>query len=86
MICYDSVNNGKILDESAGIKSSLVVLFSPIIESMKFLSKFLDVNVSDECLTNVGSFKSKFSALLESVNDAYCSKDIHFSWVTLSVI
>ncbi|KAH9735036.1 hypothetical protein KPL71_017611 [Citrus sinensis] len=60
VICYDSVNNGKILDESAGIKSSLVVLFSPIIESMKFLSKFLDVNVSDECLTNVGSFKTVY--------------------------
>ncbi|KAH9671437.1 hypothetical protein KPL70_017377 [Citrus sinensis] len=60
VICYDSINNSKILDESAGIKSSLVVSFSPIIESMKFLSKFLDVNVSDECLTNVGSFKTMY--------------------------
>ncbi|KAH9753742.1 SH3 domain-containing protein 1 [Citrus sinensis] len=67
VICCDSVNDGKILDGYACIKLSLVVLFSPIVESMKFLSEFLDVDVSDECLTNVGSFKR---LELESSSDA----------------
>ncbi|KAH9727084.1 LIM domain-containing protein [Citrus sinensis] len=74
VIFCDSINDSKILDGSACIKSSLVVLFSPIVESMKFLSEFFDVDVS---------VSSKFSALFESVNDAYCSKDIHFSWVNV---
>lgn len=83
VICCDSVNDGKIIDGSACIKSNLVVLFSPIVESIKFLSEFLDVDESDECLADVGLFKSKFGALFESVNDAFCSRDIHFSWVNV---
>ncbi|KAL5744742.1 hypothetical protein ACOSQ2_027858 [Xanthoceras sorbifolium] len=66
---------------SAFLRSNLVVLFSPIVNSFDLLCEFLDVDVDDECLRDVGLFNDRFRALFESVNDTFIRKDIHFSWV-----
>lgn len=58
-----------------------MVLFSPILKSVKCLSEYLDVDVNDECLSDANLFNSKFRGFFGSVNDAFRSRDIHFSWV-----
>ncbi|XP_031249021.1 uncharacterized protein LOC116106860 [Pistacia vera] len=72
--------DGKILD-SVCVRSNVVVLFSPILKSVKCSSEFLDVDVNDECLSDVGLFNDKFRGFFGSVNDAFRRRDIHLSWV-----
>ncbi|XP_050225797.1 uncharacterized protein LOC126675231 [Mercurialis annua] len=50
------------------LNCNLVVLFSPICMYLNCLSEFFDDELS-------------ISKVFESVNDAFVSKDIHFSWV-----
>ncbi|CAL1404806.1 unnamed protein product [Linum trigynum] len=63
------------------VRSNLVVLFSPIVKSLNGLSEFLGVDADDECLRNVEEFACRYRGLFGGVNDAFVSRDIHFSWV-----
>ncbi|XP_015571098.1 uncharacterized protein LOC8277055 [Ricinus communis] len=58
------------------VKPNLVVLFSPIIRSLNGLCEFFDMELSD-----ADEFVDKFREVFQSVNDAFVSKGIHFSWV-----
>ncbi|KAF2315518.1 hypothetical protein GH714_039979 [Hevea brasiliensis] len=88
-LVHDYAWDSVICDSLAGtlsncdsfVKSNLVVLFSPIISSLKCLSEFFSVEMSDECLRNVDGLIKKFRESFESVNEAFISRDIHFSWV-----
>lgn len=88
-LVHDYAWDSVICDSLAGtlsncgsfVKSNLVVLFSPIISSLKGLSEFLSVDTNDECLRNVDGLIKKFRESFESVNEAFVSRDIHFSWV-----
>ena len=63
------------------VRSNLIVLFSPIYRSLKWVSEFVSVEVEDELLTNVDAFSRKFCGFFDSANDAFVSRDIHFTWV-----
>ncbi|CAI0449801.1 unnamed protein product [Linum tenue] len=63
------------------VRSNLIVLFSPIIKSVNGLSEFLGVDTDDECLRDVKEFTCRYRRLFGGVNDAFVSRDIHFSWV-----
>ncbi|GLT38741.1 hypothetical protein SLA2020_129680 [Shorea laevis] len=68
-------------DASGCIRSNLVVLFSPFCKDLNYLRDFLDVEISDECLRNMGAFRDRFFGVFQSLIDAYVSRDIHCSWV-----
>ncbi|EXB72480.1 hypothetical protein L484_000762 [Morus notabilis] len=74
------LNSGSVL-----VRSNLVVLFSPIPASLKYLSELLDVGIDDDCLGDVSSFCERFCGFFASVNDAFVSRDIQFSWVNVRV-
>ncbi|XP_065868752.1 uncharacterized protein [Euphorbia lathyris] len=88
-LVHDYAWDSLISDTAAGtlsncnsfVKSNLVILLSPVIRSRNCLSDFFSVELDDECLINVDCFVQKFHDLFESVNDAFVSRDIHFSWV-----
>lgn len=74
-----------LVDCNSVIRSNLVVLCSPICESLKSLSEFFGVEMGDhDSLENVGSFCEKFSGFFRGVSDAFDSRDIHVSWVDFS--
>ncbi|KAG2299185.1 hypothetical protein Bca52824_035657 [Brassica carinata] len=66
------------------VRSNLVLMFSPISRDLNWVSEFLDVKCSDECLRELDSFKSKFGEVFDSVNDLFDDRDIHLSWIDVS--
>ncbi|KAF8114817.1 hypothetical protein N665_0033s0009 [Sinapis alba] len=66
------------------VRSNLVVMFSPISRDLKWVSEFLDVKSSDECLSELDLFKSKFGEVFDCVNDLFDDRDIHLSWIDVS--
>lgn len=74
---------GKVLgcDDSVSVRSNLVVLLSPICRDFDSLAAFLNLGIDDQCLKDLDLFKLKFRGIFGSVNDAFVSRDIHFSWV-----
>lgn len=63
------------------VRSNLILLFSPIYRSLKWVSVFMDAEVGDELLTNLDAFSRKFSEFFDNVSDAFVNRDIHFAWV-----
>lgn len=80
----DSCNSIMGMSQSSDsfvIKSNLVILFSPILRSFKFVSEFFNVELNDGCLRDGSLFHEKFCGVFESVSEGFASKDIHFVWV-----
>nr|VDD21781.1 unnamed protein product [Brassica oleracea] len=63
------------------VRSNLVLMFSPISRDLNCVSEFLDVKSGDECLSELGLFKSKFSEVFDCVNDLFGDRDIHLGWI-----
>lgn len=63
------------------MRSNLIVLFSPICRSLKCLSEFMNVDANDESLGSKDGFCLKFRKVFGALNDAFVSRDIHFSWI-----
>lgn len=63
------------------LRSNLVVLFSPVCGSLKFVSEFLNVGMGDESLENFNGFCERFRGFFENVDEVFISRDIQFSWV-----
>ncbi|KAK9291920.1 hypothetical protein L1049_019872 [Liquidambar formosana] len=66
------------------VRSNLVLLFSPICKSLMCLSEYMNVEMDNELLMNVGAFCKKFCGFFDSVNDAFVSRDIHVTWVNVN--
>lgn len=80
----DSCNSIMGMSQSSDsfvIKSNLVILFSPILRSFKFVSEFFNVELNDGSLRDGSLFHEKFCGVFESVSEGFASKDIHFVWV-----
>ncbi|KDP20152.1 hypothetical protein JCGZ_00035 [Jatropha curcas] len=54
-----------------------------VIRSSKCFSEFLSVELDDECLSNVDGLIKKFREFFESVNEAFVTRDIQFSWIDM---
>ncbi|CAK7324071.1 unnamed protein product [Dovyalis caffra] len=67
--------------DSFVIKSNLVILFSSILRSFKWVSEFFNVELNGGCLRDGNLFDEKFCGVFGSVNEGFAGKDIHFSWV-----
>ncbi|KAG5409378.1 hypothetical protein IGI04_005697 [Brassica rapa subsp. trilocularis] len=63
------------------VRSNLVLMFSPISRDLNWVSEFLDVKSGDECLRELGLFKSKLTEVFDCVNDLFGGRDIHLSWI-----
>ncbi|KAF8051302.1 hypothetical protein N665_1748s0003 [Sinapis alba] len=63
------------------VRSNLVLMFSPISRDLSWVSEFLDVNSGNECLSELGLFKSKLVEIFDCVNDLFDDRDIHLSWI-----
>ncbi|XP_078431660.1 LIM domain protein [Wolffia australiana] len=62
-------------------RSNMVVLFSPVIQSKENLPQFLDFNVQDGKILDVGRVRAEFVAVFGPVNELFISKDVHFAWI-----
>lgn len=63
------------------VRSNLVVMFSPISRDLEWVSEFLHVKTGDECLGELGLFKSKLGEVFDCVNDLFDDRDILLSWI-----
>ncbi|GAB2265124.1 hypothetical protein Dimus_000190 [Dionaea muscipula] len=65
------------------VRSSLVVMFSPICKSFKGFCDYMTVDegIGDGFLSSADAFYDKFKELFGRVSDAFDCRDIHFSWV-----
>lgn len=63
------------------VRSNLVVMFSPISRNLDWVSEFLDVKTGDECLSDLGLFKSKLGEIFDCVNELFDDRDMQLSWI-----
>jgi hypothetical protein len=57
--------------DSFVVNSNLVIMFSPIMRSFKWIAKILNMELNGWCLA--------YGNLFKSVNEGFVSKYIHFS-------
>ncbi|CAN0902892.1 hypothetical protein LINGRAHAP2_LOCUS22264 [Linum grandiflorum] len=76
-----SIDGNCDFSSSCGIRSNLVLLFSPPVTELNMVSEFLGVGLDDGCLRDVKEFTCKFRGYFGSVNDAFVSRDIQIGWI-----
>ncbi|KAL9685192.1 hypothetical protein QQ045_022639 [Rhodiola kirilowii] len=65
------------------VKSNLVLVLSPVGDSIEFLGNFMDAGKDDELLGCVDKFVGKFRDVFDHVRDAYGRNDIHLAWINV---
>ncbi|MQL75150.1 hypothetical protein Taro_007521, partial [Colocasia esculenta] len=73
------------MDGIFSVRPNLVVMFSHVPQSSKCLSEFLDLGAGDELLSNVDEICAKFVRTFSSVSALFIARDVHFSWLDVSV-
>ncbi|XP_039160612.1 uncharacterized protein LOC120289577 [Eucalyptus grandis] len=80
----DEEGSGTASRGDFGVRSNLVVMLSPACRDRKSGCEFLGVEVGGEGMSSADWLCDKFHGFFKNVNDAFVSKDIHFSWVDVN--
>ncbi|KAI6672417.1 hypothetical protein NL676_000323 [Syzygium grande] len=83
-IVADEEGSGTAACGDFAVRSNLVVMLSPVCRDRKSGCEFLGVETEGEATSNAEWFCDKFCRVFKNVNDAFVSKDIHFSWVDVN--
>ncbi|XP_030442200.2 uncharacterized protein LOC115664404 [Syzygium oleosum] len=83
-IVADEEGSGTAPCSDFAVRSTLVVMLSPLCRDRKSGCEFLGAETEGEATSNAEWFCDKFRGVFKNVNDAFVSKDIHFSWVDVN--
>nr|XP_043610107.1 uncharacterized protein LOC122581862 [Erigeron canadensis] len=70
-------------DVSSGnqTNNNLIILLSPVCNSVDALADYLCFDVNDDCVHNLDLYRANFRDSFRVVNDLFDRKDIHFCWI-----